>query len=274
MENTEQIKYKYTCKYCKKVYNEPIKECTACGSTDFLETTYLVKNRKKNVIIVFLLMIVLVSIIAVTVSVGMNIVKAKEQYDLSDLTIKEYAYDDSLLSDPEMCLGKNSETSEANYDLIFKVTGKYHELCGNIYNNIYSTQLQRFTFALPCDAEIKDGELHIEITSLDFGYYGSNTAYIDITGSFTGTTDKDITMYMVDENGNKDKMLIEDFYRDKYSSVADYLCSDLLRKGFTVNNVQTEYKSLFIEYGDTSFEFELDYSRSTGSVEYYALKNK
>lgn len=272
MENSEQIKYKYTCKYCKKVYNEPIKECTACGSTDFIETTYLVKNRKKNVLMVFLLMIVLLCIFVVTVSVGTNIVKEKEQYESSDFTVKEYAYDESLLSNPKMYLGKNSDSSAANYNIIFKVTGKYHELCNNIYNNIYSSQLQQFNFVVPCNAEIKDDDLRVEITSLDFGYYGSNTAYVDIKGSFTGTTDKEITIYLVDENGNKDKMLIDDYYREKYSGVADYLCSDSYRKGFTVNNVQTEYKSLFIEYGDIPYEYELDYSRGTGYIEYYALE--
>lgn len=272
MENTEQIKYKYTCKYCKKVYNEPIKECNACGSSDFIETTYRVTDKKKKTLWIILLIFLI--IIAAGILIKAIFADFISEDILSEFTIKEYSYDSSLLTDPEMYLGKKSDTSSADYYRIIKVTGTYHELCDNIFRNIYTTQLQRFLFSIPCDAEIKDGDFHMEITALNFGYYGGNYGYVDLSGSFSGSTDREISLYLIDENGNKDKMLLEDYHRDDYSSVAEFLCSDEVRKDFNITAALTEYKTFLVEYGETSYEYEINYDRASGSIEYYALKNK
>lgn len=275
MENTEQLKHKYTCKYCKKVFNEPIRECPGCGSTEFLETTYIVASKKKRTTAIVIVIVAIISVLVVLGAIGRsgeNESAAVDDYELSDYTSKEYAYDDSLLTNPELYLGKNNDSAQANYYLSIKVTGKYRELYDNIFNNVYSSQFRSFTFVIPCDVELEDGDFHAEITALEFGYYGGNTENITLEGFITGKTDKDISIYLVDENGNKDKLLIDEYKRDKYRSVAEYLCSDEYRKRFDVNNVFTEYKTLLIEFGDTSQEYEINYDRGSGSIQYYALK--
>lgn len=83
---------------------------------------------------------------------------------------------------------------------------------------------------------------------------------------------KHISLYLADEKGNKYKLLLDDYYRDNFSSIAEFLCSDRLRKGFIVSTAITEYKTLLVEYGDISYEFEIDFDRASGSFEYYALK--
>lgn len=266
MDNTEQIKYKYKCKYCKKVYNAPINECEACGSTEFIETAYTVLDKKKKA--------KRAAITIILIIIGLFIISRFlfsmfKSHDLPEFTIKEYA--PSLLTDSEMYLGKNSDSSKADYYTIFKITGTYHDLYDNIYNNIYTTQFQRFSFSVPCDVEIKDGDFHMEITALDFSYYDEDTGYVDFIGSITGNTDKDISLYLADEKGNKYKLLLDDYYRDDYSSIAEFLCSDEFRKDLIVTASITEYKALIVQYGDSSYEFVIDYDRASGTFEYYAM---
>lgn len=276
MEKTEQIKYKYTCRYCRKVYNKPVKECAACGATDFIETSYLVseqRNKKLLIIITVPAAIILILLFTMLKAAG-TAFKGVSDEASTDFTVKEYAYSESLLTDPEMSLGKTSSDTKINDNIYIRVTGSYNDLTENICNNIYTNQLQRYTFSVPCDIEIKDGDFHAEITALDFSYFKSDS-YVDANGSFAGKTDKDISIYLVDAEGNKDKLLIADYNRmyDEYSGIGEYLCSDESVKAFSINNILMEYKAVIIEYGDTSSEFELDYSRASGTIEYCPLAN-
>lgn len=227
-------------------------------------------------VILIALPIVIICILSVIILSAVKAAKTVMIDDISsEFTVKEYSYDPSLLTDPEMCIGKTAADSNINDKIYIRVTGSYNDLTDNIYKNIYSSQMQRYTFSVPCDIEIKDGDFHAEITALEFSYYSSDS-YVDTNGSFVGTTDKDISLYLVDNNGHKDKLLIADYirlYDNEYSSIAEYLCSDESIKAFSINNILMGYKSFIIEYGDTSQAFELDYSRASGTLEYCPLKN-
>lgn len=270
--NKEHIRYTYTCKYCGTVYEHPLKECKSCGATEFTQNAYIVQSEKKKMNPVLKTVLIIIGVIVGLVVLS-NILEFIFFYaSYSDYTRTEYSFDTINLDDEKLYLGKKYDSTDIDYNNTIKITGDFSELYDNIYSNIYTSQFNCFSYDLPCNIEVKGEGFSIDITGLDFSYYGSSSGYVTPVLSTAGKTDKEISIYLADADGNKDKLLIEKYSRDKYDTVADYLFSDEYNKEFSVNPNMEQYTSLLIEIDGVQQQFDINYDRSTGYIEYYALK--
>ena len=273
MQNETRNGYTYICKYCGKVYETPVRECESCGSTEFSNVSDGNRRKKtisKKVKIVIAAVAVVALLVAGTIaSFGIIEELLFSMEDMKYIT-EEYDYDASLTEKDEMFLGRKYSSYDVNYYRSIKINGSFEDLYANVFGSIYSRQLADFRFSVPCNAEAKDGELSVDITAMEFNYY-SSSGYVRFSMSAAGSTDKEISLYLVDGDGNKDKLLMDKYTKDKYSSVADYLLSDEYSKEFSVAAEAVEYKKLLVDIGGAAQEFELDYGRAKGYIEYYAL---
>lgn len=273
--NNTDVRTKYTCKYCNKEYMSPVTECDGCGASEFIQVTYIVKEsetKKTNFskAIKFVLKIAggffaFLFIMGIIASIG-NSIESEKYEEL------EYAYSDSLLTDETMFIGKKSASSDKDYYRTFKITGQYEDL-DNIYDNIYSSQFRCFNFNLPCNVEIKEDNFNFNISELRFYYYGSSGA-VDVIDDISNKIDKDMSLYLVDSNGNKTRLAIEKYSRDDYKDIADYFNSTVYTKSFSINQDIVQFEKILIIFGENEYEFDLDYSRASGYIEYYGLKDK
>lgn len=264
-------KYTYTCPYCGTVYKHFVKECEHCGSavlTETIETTASGKtlNKTKKT-----LLFIISGIIGVLILMTLFTV-IQTSIDDTLYSDNEYSFDSISLNDKNLYIGKHDPDADIDYYKSFRITGSFNDLYSNIYENIYTSQFQFFDFDIPCNIEIKNDNFAMDITGLSFYYY-SSLGYITPVIATIGSTDFDISMYLIDKNGNKNKLLIETYSRDKYVSVTEYLFSDAYKKEFTINPNLEIYESIMIEYGNTSETFAIDYDRATGYIQYYGLKN-
>ncbi len=273
MREKTQIKYKYTCKYCDREYDEAVALCEGCGASDFIESSYVVESAssKKSKAFLKKALIVIGIIIAVNILLTV-IVGILDAVAMSKYKKYEYDYSSELINDPNVFMGKTMADAEKDFNTTIKISGSFNDLYENVYNNIYSSQLISTSFDMPCDIEVKTDEFTLHITELGFSYYSNAKGYVEPASQLTGKIKSDIELFLVDSQGNKDRLLIEQYNRDKYDSIASYLSSDEYRKDFTISNSLIIYDKLLITVDGEAYEFELDYGRANGDVTYYGLK--
>lgn len=271
---------KYTCKYCNKEFTSPVEECTQCGASEFVQVTYIVKEDEapKNSILKTILKIIgafiLINMVGFIILIIIGaVISGNESSDYySNYTELEYEYDESLLTDESKFIGKTFDSADNNYEQSFRITGKFDGIC-KVYQNIYSSQFQCMDFSLPCNVEIKDDSFSLNISELRFYYY-SNYGEVQITEDISGEIDKDVSLYLVDSEGNKNRLAIEKYDREEYDSIAEYLNSDEYTKRFTIHFEIIPYEKILVVLDEDEYEFELNYSRASGSIEYYGLEPK
>lgn len=277
MKTKEKIKYTYTCKYCNTVYEHKVKECASCGAVEFTANSHIVpfEKEKMNPLVkaaIICIAVIIGSAIILAILAALMISADPSQADSSQYKSIEYSYDTVDLDDENMFLGKKYESMSTDYYTSIKITGKFNELHENIFDNVYSSQFQSFCFDIPCNIELKGESYSIDITNLNFCYFGSANCSIYPKVSASGDVDGEISMYLIDADGNKNKLLINKYSRDKYSAVEDYLFSDEYSKEFEIDRSLEKYSSLLIEVNGEAQTFELDYDRGSGYIEYYGMK--
>ena len=141
----------------------------------------------------------------------------------------------------------------------------------DIKENIYSRQFSMIEFSIPTQIEFSTDDYSIDVSEIKFDYY-SQKCYVllklvvsdEIKGSFD--------MYLVDEDGAKNKLVLQSYDAKEYSNVKDFINAKPWRCEFEISGVFTEYDFIIFRANGEEYKFELNYDKAKGKIEYYGLK--